>query len=205
MKTPKQTAIDELLRVAKNNRRIGDAPVMTLVEVVNALDAAGLLALPDGGISVREGDTSPAMRERLADARATASLLGGEGFAGIRLETQVRSLIVAWSEERQASAAAKEALRAIGSVYAEDLEGDEALALAGQMSRIADIVGAALAGAPLPPIDPDAPIPYTLSEPPPNAESEVASGEPCPKCGQPLLANSECLNFPSCPSAVLPF
>ena len=205
MKSPKQIAIDELLRVAKNNRRIGDAPVMTLIEVVAALDAAGLLALPGSGISVRGGDTSPVMRERLADARATASLLGSEGFTGIRLETQVRSLIAAWSEGRQVSAAAKEALHAIGAVYAEDLEGDEAEALADQMSRISDIVGAALAGAPLPPLDPDAPIPYTLSEPPPNAAPEAAGGEPRPKCGEPLLANGECLNFPSCPSAALPF
>lgn len=166
MKTIRQAAIDALMLAARNSRRIGDAPVMTLIEVVNALDAAGLLALPDSSISVRGGDTSPVMRELLADAMATASLLGSEGFTGIRLETQVRSLIAAWSEERE---------------------------------KVRRLRAAAQ------PLDPDAPIPYTVSEPPSNAEPEVAGGEPCPKCGEPLLANGECLDFPSCPSAVLPF
>lgn len=46
MKTTKQRALDELVRVASNNRRIGDLPLMGLVEAVNALDAAGLLNGP---------------------------------------------------------------------------------------------------------------------------------------------------------------
>lgn len=153
MKSTKQLALDELVRVASNNRRIGDLPLMGLVEVVNALDAAGLLGSGHNDRSY-------------ADACAASAVLSDEGFGGPTLESQVRKLVVAWSDERDA---ARE-LRAAAE-----------------------------------PIDPDIPIPYTVTTPPPDAPVDPPFiGVPCVVCKQPRDRNDECTN-PSCSVYVLPF
>jgi len=149
MKTTKQRALDELVRVASNNRRIGDLPLMGIVEVVNALDSAGLLAGPR--------DAS------YADACAASAVLSDEGFGGPTLESQVRELVAAWSGERDDARELSEAVE---------------------------------------PVDPDAPIPYTVVTPPP--EEPPFIGVPCAACQQPRDRNDECTD-PSCSAHSIPF
>ena len=221
MTTTKQRALAALAD-AKWRPFLANAPLMAIVEAVAVLDEAGLLI--DSDKTVHAHNLSNAVRERLADARATASLLGSEGFTGIRLETQVRSLIEAWSDERDevrrqrsARAVALQALiqlhdlaeffddEALGQSSTrlryqfQAHEGFETLGLDGIDAARAELRAAAE------PADPDAPIPYTLSVPPPGAAPEVTEGAPCPKCGERLNGGRTCLNFPACPDAIMPF